>query len=123
MADLRNFSQWDRQITKVEQINGDGAGPDTTFDITVRAMGGRPMTLRYHVTEYDSPSTLLLKARNTFFTSIDRIIITPTATGCDVTYDAILTANWIISPLNLFLSATFNKAGESATKGLRKVLA
>jgi hypothetical protein len=86
-------------------------------------MGGRPMTLRYHVTEFDSPRNLLLKARNTFFTSIDRITITPTATGCDVTYDAILTANWIISPMNLFLSATFNKAGESATKGLRKVLA
>ena len=123
MADLRNFSQWDRQITKVEQINGDGPGINTVFDITVRAMGGRPMTLRYHVTEFESPTSLLLEARNTFFTSIDRIIITPTATGCDVTYDAILTANWIISPMNLFLSATFNKAGESATKGLRKVLA
>jgi hypothetical protein len=49
--------------------------------------------------------------------------VSATETGCDVTYDAILTANWIVSPLNLFLGPIFNKVGASATKGLRKVLA
>jgi hypothetical protein len=123
MADLRNFSQWDRNIIKVEQINGDGPGMKTVFDITVRGLGGRPSTLRYHTLEFDSPTNILVKGRNTVFTSIDRITITPTATGCDVTYDAILTANWIVAPMNLVLGAIFNKVGESATKGLRKVLA
>lgn len=123
MAELRNFSQWDRNIIKVEQINGDAPGINTVYDITVRAMGGRPSTLRYHTVEFDAPTNILVKGKNALFTSIDRITIAPTATGCDVTYDAILTANWIVSPMNLFLSATFNKAGESATKGLRKVLA
>jgi len=36
---------------------------------------------------------------------------------------AILTANWIVAPMNLVLGAVFKKVGDSATKGLRKVLA
>ena len=123
MADLRNFSQWDRNIIKVEQVNGDGPGINTVFDITVRGVGGRPSTLRYKTTEFDAPRNILVKGRNALFTSVDRITITPSPTGCDVTYDAILTANWIVAPMNLVLGPIFNKVGESATKGLRKVLA
>lgn len=123
MADLRNFSQWDRNIIKVEQIDGDGPGLNTIFDITVRGLGGRPSTLRYKTVEFDSPNNILVKGRNTVFTSVDRITITPSSTGCDVTYDAILTANWIVAPMNLVLGAVFNKVGQAATKGLRKVLA
>lgn len=123
MADLRNFSDWDRNIIKVEQINGDGPGANTIFDITVRGLGGRPSTLRYTTVEYDAPRNILVKGRNAIFTSVDRVTVTPTATGCDVVYDAVLTANWIVAPMNLVLGAIFNKVGQSATKGLRKVLA
>lgn len=123
MADLRNFSQWDRNIITVEQINGDGPGLDTIFDITVRGIGGRPSTLRYKTVEFEAPNNILVKGHNALFTSIDRITITPSDTGCDVTYDAILTANWIVAPMNLVLGAVFNKVGQAATKGLRKVLA
>jgi hypothetical protein len=123
MADLRNFAQWDRNIIKVEQINGDGPGINTVFDITVRGLSGRPSVLRYKTIEFESPHNILVKGRNSIFTSIDRVTVTPTSTGCDVTYDAILTANWIVAPMNLFLGAVFNKVGASATRGLRKVLA
>lgn len=123
MADLRNFAQWDRNIVKVEQINGDGPGLNTVFDITVRGVGGRPSVLRYTTLEFDEFSNILVKGHNRIFTSIDRVVVVPTATGCEVTYDAILTANWIVSPLNLILGSIFNKVGNSATKGLRKVLA
>lgn len=123
MADLRNFAEWDRNIIKVEQINGDGAGLNTVFDITVRGVGGKPSVLRYTTTEFDEFTNILVKGRNTIFTSIDRVTVVPTATGCDVTYDAILTANWVVAPMNLFLGAIFKKVGDSATKGLRKVLA
>ncbi len=123
MSDLRNFGEWDRNITKVEQIEGNGAGLHAKFDITVRGPGGRPSVLRYDTVEYDEFSNVLVKGRNTLFTSIDRITVTPTADGCDVTYDAILTANWIVSPMNLVLGVVFNKVGDAATKGLRRVLA
>jgi hypothetical protein len=123
MADLRNFAEWDRGIIRVEQIKGNGAGLGTIFDITVKGMGGKDSVLRYETTEYDEPTNVLVKGRNWMFTSIDRITVVPTATGCDVTYDAILTANWIIAPMNILLGRVFNKVGDSATRGLRKVLA
>jgi len=123
MADLRNFSEWDPNIVKVEQINGDGPGAKTIFDITVRGAGGRASTLRYHTIEYDAPRSILVKGRNALFTSVDRVTVTPTSTGCDVTYDAVLTANWIVAPMNLVLGPIFNRIGDSATKGLRRVLA
>lgn len=123
MADLRNFAQWDRNIIKVEQINGDGPGLKTVFDITVRGIGGRPSVLRYTTLEFDEHTNILVKGYNKVFTSIDRVTIVPTETGCDVTYDAILTANWIVAPMNLVLGAVFKKVGDSATKGLRRVLA
>lgn len=123
MADLRNFAQWDRNIIKVEQINGDGPGLKTVFDITVRGIGGRPSVLRYTTLEFDEHTNILVKGHNKVFTSIDRVTIVPTETGCDVTYDAILTANWIVAPMNLVLGAVFKKVGDSATKGLRRVLA
>ena len=123
MADLRNFAEWDRGIIRVEQIKGSGAGLGTIFDITVKGMGGKDSVLRYETLEYDEPTNILVKGRNWMFTSIDRVTIAPTATGCDVTYDAILTANWIIAPMNLLLGRVFNKVGDTATRGLRKVLA
>ena len=123
MADLRNFAEWDKGVIKVEQISGSGSGLGTIFDVTVKGVGKSTSTLRYTTTEYDAPRNVLVKGVSTLFTSIDRVTITPTATGCDVIYDATLTANWVIAPTNLILSKVFNKIGDTATRGLRKVLA
>ena len=82
-----------------------------------------PGVVERSTVEYDEFTNILVKGRNTLFTSIDRVTVTPTDTGCTVTYDAILTANWIVAPMNLVLGAVFKKVGDSATKGLRKVLA
>ena len=57
------------------------------------------------------------------FSSVDRVTIVPTASGCDVTSDATLTLNGVIWPLNPLLGPLFNKIGDVATNGLRRVLA
>ena len=123
MADLRNFAQWDKGVVKVEQVKGDGAGLGTIFDVTVKGFGKSTSTLRYTTTEYDEFSNILVRGVNTLFTSIDRVTVNKTDTGCEVIYDATLTANWIIAGINLFLGKVFNKIGDTATSGLRKVLA
>lgn len=123
MADLRNFAKWDKGVKEVVQVKGNGGGKDTAFDVTVRGFRGRNITLQYHTVEHDAPRNLLVKARNSMFTSIDRVTIVPTATGCDVTYDATLTSNGIFWPLNPLIGLTFNKIGDVATDGLRRVLA
>ena len=123
MADLRNFAKWDKGVVKVVQVEGTGAGLGTIFDVTVKGFRKSTSTLRYTTTEYDEFSNILVRGVNTFFTSVDRVTIIKTDTGCAVIYDATLTANWIIAGMNLILGKVFNKIGDAATSGLRKVLA
>ena len=88
-----------------------------------KGVGKSTSTLRYTTTEYDEFSNILVRGVNTLFTSVDRITINKTDTGCEVIYDATLTANWIITPMNIVLGKVFNKIGDTATRGLREVLA
>jgi hypothetical protein len=123
MADLHNFADWDKGVIKVVQVEGSGGGLGTVFDVTVKGVGKSTSTLRYTTTEYDKFSNILVRGVNTLFTSVDRITVKETATGCDVIYDATLTANWIIAPMNIVLGRVFDKIGDTATRGLRTALA
>ena len=123
MSDIRNFAQWDKGIKKIDQVIGDGAGMGSGYDITVKGVGGKDSIFRYITLECDSPPNDLVKGKNWMFTSVDRVTITPTATGCDVTYDAVLTANLVVWPMNIWLGRIFDKVGAVATRGLKKVLA
>lgn len=121
MADMRLYPEWDRGIKKVEQTVGDGPGEGATFDVTIAGLGGRPATMRYVTTEYAPTTSVVLVGKGGGFTSVDRITVTPTATGCDVTYDAKLSLNGLLSPFNPLLGLIFNKVGDRAARGLRKV--
>lgn len=122
MADMRTFTDWDPGISKVTQVSGTGAGAGAVFDVAVKGVAGRDTVLRYETVEYDAPRTVLLRGRNSLFTSVDRVTVEPTATGSNVTYDAVLTMNGLLSPMNLALGLVFNKIGDRAAKGLRRVL-
>ncbi len=123
MADLRNFAKWDKGVKKVVQVIGNGGGEATAFDVTVRGFRGGAITLQYHTVEHDAPRNILVKARNSMFSSVDRVTIVPTASGCDVTYNATLMLIGIFWLLNPLLGLKFNKIGDVATNGLRCVLA
>ena len=122
MADLRNFANWDPGVLTVTQVVGDGAGPASSFDVTVKSVGGGTV-LRYETVEYDEPGNLLVKARNSSFTSIDRITIVARGEGSLVTYSAELLLNGWLSPFNPLLGLVFNRIGDRAAVGLRGVLA
>jgi len=123
MADMTNYVEWDRGILRVTQTKGSGGGEGAVYEVTTRGFGGRDMLLTYETTEHDGATNVLLVGRNFMFTSVDRITVAPTATGCDVTYDAKLTFNGLLAPLNLPLGLVFNKVGDAAARGLRKKLA
>ncbi len=123
MADMTNYVEWDRGILRVTQTKGSGGGEGAVYEVTTRGFGGRDMLLTYETTEHDGSTNVLLVGKNFMFTSVDRITVAPSATGCDVTYDAKLTFNGLLAPLNLPLGLVFNKVGDAAAKGLRKKLA
>lgn len=123
MSDMRLFGEWDKGIKKSVLVAGAGPALGATYDVTVAGFGGRDLVLRYETTEFDPSTNVLLVGRNALFTSVDRVTVAPTATGCDVTYDAKLTFNGLLSPMNLALGLVFNKIGDRAAHGLRKKLA
>lgn len=122
MADLRNFASWDPGVLTVTQVAGDGAGPESIFDVAVKSVGGGTL-LRYETVEYDQPGNLLVKARNSTFTSIDRITVVANDEGSIVTYSAELLLNGCLSPFNPLLGLIFTRIGDRAAVGLRRVLA
>lgn len=121
MADLRNFAEWDPGVKAVEQVEGSGGGADSVFDVTV-AGPVLDLTLRYETEEYDAPRNLLVVARSLVFTSIDRITVEPDGTGSVVTYDADLRLNGPLRIGDLGLRLVFDRIGDRAAAGLRRVL-
>ena len=121
MADLRNFAEWDPGVKAVEQVEGSGGGADAVFDVTVAGVVG-DLTLRYRTEEYDAPRNLLVVARSLIFTSIDRITVEPEGTGSVVTYDADLRLNGPLRIGDLGLRLVFDRIGDRAAAGLRRVL-
>lgn len=121
MADLRNFEDWDPGVQRVTQVDGDGGGPDASFDVVVDAPG-KGLTLRYVTTEHDAPRHVVVRAESRRFTSLDRIDVEPDGTGSLVTYDAELRLNGPLGVFDLVLRPFFDRIGRRAEDGLRRAL-
>lgn len=117
MADLRNFAEWDPGVKEVEQIQGDGAGADATFDVTVNSFA-QDLILRYRMTIFEPSTKLTARAESKMVTSLDTITVTTTDHGSIVTYDAELTLNGPLKLADPLLGLAFRRIGERAAKGL-----
>lgn len=122
MSDLRNFVEWDPGVRRVTQVDGSGGGPNTSFDVVVES-GRRELTLRYVTTQYDEPHLLLVEARSRMLTSIDRVSVAGSVTGCLVTYDAELKFNGPLRCADFVLKPLFKRIGDRAARGLTTALA
>ncbi|MEP7112568.1 MAG: SRPBCC family protein [Ilumatobacteraceae bacterium] len=121
MADLRNFAEWDPGVKRVTQVEGSGGGPSASFDVVVKA-GRGDMTLRYVTKQYDEPRVVVIEARSRMLTSIDRVTVASSATGCQVTYDAELTLNGVLRCADFVLKPLFKRIGDRAANGLTNAL-
>jgi hypothetical protein len=89
--------------------------------VTVKGPG-RDLTLRYRITEFNAPHELLAVAKSSLVTSIDRITVVPTPSGCTVTYNAELRMNGLFSLADPGLRLVFHRIGDRAARGLREAL-
>ena len=121
MADLRNFAEWDPGVTAVEQVEGDGAGEDGVFDVTVKGVP-KDLVLRYHTTEFDSSTRVVARAESKLLTSLDTITIAPNDDGSIVTYNAELTLNGPLKLADPVVKLMFGRIGDRAATGLIKAL-
>jgi len=121
MADLRNFARWDPGVSRVAQVEGEGGGLGTTFDVDVTT-AGRTSTLRYETTTYDPPHEVVVRAGNRLLTSVDRVTVVEGAGSTVVTYDADLRLRGILAIGELGLRLAFRRIGDRAAAGLRDAL-
>ena len=121
MADLRNFANWDPGVRKVVQREGEGGGPGTAFDVTVRSKP-KDLVLTYRTVEHVPPRTLLAVAKSGVYMSEDRITVEADGAGSVVTYDAKLTFNGVLGIFDLPLRLVFGRIGDRAAAGLRAAL-
>ena len=123
MADLNSFAEWDPGVARVTQIEGDGPGPESSFDVGVK-LPGWTMTLRYDTVAYDEDTTTMTAyAENALFTSEDTVTVVPDGEGSVVTYDAELKLKGLLGFSDPVLRLTFNQIGDRAAAGLIEALA
>lgn len=121
MADVRNFEQWDPGVVSVDQVAGEGPGPQAVYDVTT-SNGGREMVFRYEVTAFDRPVGYTVVGKKAPFTSTDVISIEPTESGSIVTYIADLALPFPLSLADRWLQGVFDRIGDKAAAGLAEAL-
>lgn len=117
MADLRNFAEWDPGVVEATQVDGDGAGPDASFRLEVKAVGG-PMALTYVTQRYERPDVIVATASNKRLVSDDTITVRADGEGSIVTYDAELSLNGWLRFADPLLGLAFDRIGDRAADGL-----
>lgn len=122
MADMRQFARWDPNIVRVHQVRGDGGGPESAWDVTVRSLTGE-MTLRYETVTYAAPARVVLRARTPRIESLDEVRVEPAPTGSAIVYEANLDFLGVLAPLSPVLGIVLGRIGDRAATGLRQLLA
>ncbi len=127
LADFSNIVDWDPGVLEASRVAGKPAEPGAVYRVLV-PFGPRRIWLDYHVLSakapaVDSPGSISLRAENRDFVSLDLITVQPTATGCEVTYDAELTLAGVRRVFDPFLRLAFQVIGRRAESGLKDILA
>jgi hypothetical protein len=117
----RNFAEWDLGVTAVEQVEGNGAGEDGIFDVTVKSVP-KDIVLRYHTTEFEPSTRVVARAQSKLLTSLDTITVAPSDDGSIVTYDAELTLNGPLKLADPVVKLVFGRIGDRAAAGLVEAL-
>jgi carbon monoxide dehydrogenase subunit G len=86
LADFRNAEQWDPGTVSCELLEGD-TGVGSTYR-NVSKLLGRTSELTYTTVEREEGRRLHFRGRNEMFTGNDRLSLSPSGAGTEVTYDA-----------------------------------
>jgi Polyketide cyclase / dehydrase and lipid transport len=126
LADFASVADWDPGVTAAALISGEPGRVGARYSVTV-SFGPRRIPLEYAVVERvdpvgAGPGHVVLVAESGLFTSHDTITVTPTSSGSQVQYDAILTLHGLGRVLDWPLQQSFQVIGRRAEQGLRAEL-
>ncbi|NNN08114.1 MAG: hypothetical protein HKL85_02840 [Acidimicrobiaceae bacterium] len=121
MADFSNAATWDPGVVTARQVSSSDVGLGTRFEL-LASFNGRQLPLTYEVTVFEPPRRVVLRAETDMVLSVDEITFSPSAQGCEVTYDADLrTRGWfkLTAPV---IALLFKGIGTRARVGLEREL-
>ncbi len=126
LADFATVGDWDPGVTEAALISGEPGKVGARYHV-MAVFGPRRIPLEYAVVERvdvtaDEPGRVVLRAETGSFISDDTITVTPTANGCQVQYDAILTLRGLGRVMDWPLHQSFQVIGRRAEQGLRSEL-
>jgi hypothetical protein len=121
MSDVRNFEKWDPGVVRSVQVEGDGPGVGSVYDVTVPS-GGRELTLRYTMTECSAPDRMKVIGKSPWLTAIDVIEVSTVGDKTEFVYDATLKLKFPLSLGDVFLAKAFKRIGDKAAHGMEEAL-
>ena len=127
LAEFTTVADWDPGVTEATLISGEPGRVGSRYRVTA-TFGPRKIPLEYALVERvdpldGEPGRAVLIAETGSFTSHDTITVTPTASGSQVQYDAILSLQGLGRALDWPLHRAFQVIGRKAEQGLRDELA
>lgn len=126
LADFATIADWDPGVRQAHLIAGDPATSGAVYRVVTSNLGVS-LPLDYEILEAVAPADgfagrVVLEANTKDFRSYDVITVEPTASGCDVTYDADLALKGFRRPFDPFLRLAFGVIGGRARDGLRSAV-
>ena len=122
LSDFSTTQEWDPGVAEARRLDEGPIAVGSRFNVVAEFMG-RKTPLVYAVVAYDAPHSITLRGDNATVISLDTIAFEPTAAGgTRVSYDADLTLKGPLGIGDPLLKLVFNRIGDRAVAGLRKVL-
>ncbi|MEM8904910.1 MAG: SRPBCC family protein [Actinomycetota bacterium] len=118
LADFSTVAQWDPNVESATRMEEGELAVGSKFKV-LNDFFGRKQKLVYEMLAYDRPNEFVVEAKTSSFDSNDTVTITPTSSGCDVTYDAIITMKGAGRFFDPVIGLLFRIVGGKAEKGLR----
>ena len=119
LADFSTVAQWDPNVEGATRMDEGELAVGSKFKV-LNDFFGRKQKLVYEMLAYDRPREFVVEAKTSSFDSNDTVTVTPTTTGCDVTYDAIITMKGVGRLFDPVIGLLFRIVGGKAEKGLRE---
>ncbi len=120
LVDFENATEWDKGTVRCTRASGDG-GVGTTYT-NVSKFLGRETELTYVVTALEPDRLVALTGENKTVVSDDKITLTPSGTGTEVTYLAEFTFNGPAKYIGPLLKPALDKLGNDTQQTLREAL-
>ena len=122
LATFSNAVDWDPGVLASEQLDPGPVAVGTRFRLVV-PFAGRRLPLTYRVTGYQPDHEVVLAAASGLLCATDKIVVTDTAGGSAVSYQADVRLRGPLRVLDPLLRPRFRAIADRAAAGLAHVLA